>query len=70
MAVRDWPKELLNNIKCVFKGHLVSEEDQEYLHEHPQSFATMCTRCKYPLTVWQDPINKFYYYVQDYQYRL
>lgn len=48
-----------NNIKCIFRGHIISEEDEDELFDDSPTgiLNTMCQRCRYPLRLERDNLK-------------
>ena len=59
--------EFRDNMICVFRPHVISDNDQNELLYFGGPIRTMCVRCKYPLTIWvKDEDEDNFYYQEDY----
>jgi hypothetical protein len=59
--------EIKNNFICVFLGHVISNEDRQFINRSDAILHSMCPRCKYPLLVWKKTKGKKedIYYLED-----
>lgn len=50
----------LDNIKCLIRGHVVSQEDEDELftNNNVLYLQTICTRCSYPLLLRRNPADQ------------